>query len=133
MNYSTGFEKITSCVCPGHPVVYECTVMGGPWTLWTGTAFNNDCREILLLHDRFQIGENYKKSCNNGDILGRSLGAFDNFYISQLSMKVRLSSVGKTVECAAAQDDNAIIIGSSTIQPTTGILSDIKVFNTVHL
>ena len=119
VNYSTEFEKITSCVCPGHPVIYECTVMGGPWTLWNGTAINNDCGEILLLHDRF--GENYKKSCNNGDILGRSLGAFDNFYISQLSMKVRLSSIGKTVECAATQDDNAITIGFSTIQPTTGI------------
>ena len=116
MNYTTGFAKITDCICPGYSVTYECTVIGGLGTVWRGTAFNS-CGEIFLLHDRF--GENYTKTCNNGEISGGSLGVFGSFYVSQLSVKVRFSSIGKTVQCAH-DDENTVIIGSSTIQATTG-------------
>ena len=76
--------------------------MGGLGTLWRGSAFN--C-EIYLLHNHFVLsdsGENYTKTCNDRDISGRSLEAFDGFYISRLSVKVRSNSIGRTVECACS-------------------------------
>lgn len=126
MNYATGLVKRTGCICPGYSVAYECTVMGGLGTVWRGTAFNN-CRDIFLLHDRF--GENYTKTCNNGDISGKSLGVFGSFYISQLHVKVRISSIGKTIECIHS-NENTVTIGSATIQATTGIRS---IITTVRL
>ena len=71
---NVGLVKLTSCICPGFTVVYECTVMGGTATVWAGSALNcaNSHNEIVLLHP-FQSNKDYSKTCNNGNIVGHSV------------------------------------------------------------
>ena len=55
---------LSDCVCPGHELRLECTVVGGG-AVWRGSAF--DCHvtnEIILLHFRFISGTS--GVCNNG-------------------------------------------------------------------
>ena len=118
---------LSDCVCPGHELRLECTVVGGIATHWTGSAF--DCttsnNEIYLFHSRFQNGPS--RGCNNGRIIGRSINTtFDSDgikYISQLIIQLDENGTleGRTVECA--QDNGLIItvIGMHTINYTRDI------------
>ena len=50
---------LSDCVCPGHELRLECTVVGGAATNWRGSAF--DClevqlTEIVLRHSQFESG-----------------------------------------------------------------------------
>jgi hypothetical protein len=73
---------MNGCVCPGDIWTYECTVMRGVATVWTGSAL--DCHKIVLLHilDEFH---NISLYCSNGAIVGRSLPIEGNNYTSQLT------------------------------------------------
>ena len=73
-------------------MVYECTVMGGSATVWNGNAFNcpNNDNEIILLHPFLnQPDEDHSKTCNDGNIVGRSIKTdASNNHTSQLYVKV---------------------------------------------
>ena len=92
---------MSGCVCPGDTLIYECTVMGRGSTVWTGTAFNcsSSNNEILLLHTHFSSIEGDYGLCNNGAIVGQSLGVEGNNYTSQLNVTVTPDIAGKIVEC----------------------------------
>ena len=68
--------------------------------MWNGTAFS-DCPqdEILLRHSLYSRTEGTAGTCNNGDIVGQSLGVQGNHYISQLNVTVTPDIVGKTITC----------------------------------
>ena len=116
---------LSDCVCPGHELRLECTVMGAGSTVWTGRDF--DCprfrNEIVLQHSRFESGTN--RTCNR--IIGRSINTTSDSdgikYISQLIIQLDESGTleGRTVECV--YDDGLVtkVIGMHTINYTRGI------------
>ena len=73
------------------------------FTQWNGTAFDctNFNSEILLSHESFQNPDGANKSCNGGQITGRSLRIENNSYIFQLSVTtstaLNVVPIGKTV------------------------------------
>ena len=118
---------LSDCVCPGHELRLECTIVGGVATVWTGSAF--DCpalfNEIVLIHYRFASGTHYGR-CNNGRIIVRSINTTSDSdgikYISQLIIQLdengRLK--GRTVKCVHYNLTHDIVIGTHVISYTRG-------------
>jgi hypothetical protein len=117
---------MNECVCPGDKLTYECTVQGSDTgaTIWTGTAFSG-CQqnEILLLHRQFTpIGSGSTRTCNNGAIVGQSLGVLGNHYTSQLNVTITPETAGKTITCAydaLTSDQTQNMIKFSRVVPST--------------
>jgi hypothetical protein len=112
---------MNGCVCPGDTLTYECTIVGEKSTVWSGNAFicpsiNND---IVLLHSRFESENGTSSSCNNGDIVGRSLAVEGNNYTSQLNVTIAPDTAGNTVECISDNGTTTMLIYSLVI-PSTG-------------
>ena len=115
---------LSDCVCPGHELRLECTVVGGVATVWTGSAF--DClalfNEIVLIHYRFASGT--YRTCNNGRIIGRSINTTSDSdsikYISQLIIQLDENSTleGRTVKCVHYNLTHDIVIGTHVISYT---------------
>ena len=101
-------------------MIYNCTVVGGGSTLWTGRDF--DCpstsNEIILLHSEFltEFGD-----CSNGSIVGRGVRVENgNVFVSQLNVSVTLNSAGATVQCVYNNGASSTLINSSTISLISG-------------
>ena len=113
---------LSDCVCPGHELRLECTVVGGGVTVWMGSAFS-DCT-IILLHSRFQ--RRLSVECNNGRIIGHSINTTSDSdgikYISQLIIQLDENGTleGRTVECDFLNGTHDIIIGTRAISYTRG-------------
>ena len=93
---------MNECVCPGDRLIYRCTTQGNVWgaTIWNGTAFKGcHSNEIELYHALFTQPEGSIDTCNNGDIVGQSLGVQGNNYTSQLNVTITPDIAGKTVTC----------------------------------
>ena len=97
---------LSDCVCPGHELRLQCTVVGSGATVWRGTAFNciyNCHNDIFLRHSQFESG--ISRECNNGRIIGRSINTTSDSdgvkYISQLIIQLDEKNTldGRTVEC----------------------------------
>ena len=116
---------LSDCVCPGHELKLECTVVGAGFTTWNGSAF--DCTTsgnvILLHHSRFASGTDYGR-CNNGRIIGRSINTTSDSdgikYISQLIIQLDGTLEGSTVECVYDDGLHTIVIGTHVISYTNG-------------
>ena len=88
----------------------------GSSTIWKGDAFNcNSGKEMTLLHSRFnQSSEhNYMKTCNNGTIVGWSLGSDNDTYTSRLNITFNYDIIGETIQCFDDGSEN--IVQSITI------------------
>ena len=121
---NVGFKSVNDCTCPGYITSFQCDVTGGGYTVWRGSAF--DCQssgnEIFLLHSDF-MGSTVI-TCNDGQIVGRSLEVTNNCYASQLDVNITTEIVGRTVECVYESGSSAeVIIGSSLLSITTGIVA----------
>ena len=109
------------CACIGDKLVYNCTVVGGGTTVWSGTAFDCplDGSVITLRHSQFASSQEIG-ICNDGDIIGRGLDVTNNCYISQLNLTVRESFANKTVQCTS----NGIrTVGESLLSVVSGMLA----------
>ena len=110
---------LSDCVCPGHELRLECTVVGGAATDWRGSAFDCPISYIILLHSRFESGTS--AMCNNGRIIGRSINTTSDSdgikYISQLIIQLDENGTldGRTVECAQDNGIQITAIGTHTI------------------
>ena len=108
---------LSDCVCPGHELRLECTVVGAGSTVWRGSAFircsNN---EIVLRHSRFKHGPAVGE-CNSGLIVGRSIRQVGDNFTSQLTVHLNVNSTlrGKTVECFHDNGLQATSVGNHTI------------------
>ena len=119
--YIAQLHKFHDCVCPGYDISFECTVFGGGFTVWRGSAFNCplSLNEILLSHSNFEDGT--IRTCNNGAITGRSVGVMNNFYTSRLVISFTRELDGMTIECIHEDGSTtAMVIGSSMLSTTTG-------------
>ena len=116
----------SECNCPDYINVYECTVMSTSMgvTIWKGTAFSCPNQGVLFPHET-SFANNVTKSCNNGNIIGWSVGVENNnSYTSRLHVIVSSSTFGTTVGCT--HDDgygNITTIGSSFISNVSNIKS----------
>jgi hypothetical protein len=120
---------VNECVCPGDKLTYTCTVQGSDTgaTIWTGTAFLGGCQqnEILLLHRQFMSTGGSTRTCNNGAIVGQSLGVQGNSYTSQLNVTITPETAGKTIMCAydaLTSDQTQNMIKFSTVVPSTYLI-----------
>lgn len=120
MNSLFDTASTSGCACPGDTLTYECTAMGRGVTIWTGTAFNcsESNNEISLLHNRFSSTEGDYGSCNNGSIVGQSLGIEGNNYTSQLNVTVTPDTAGTMIMCLYYNFYNDSIQLSTLIPPT---------------
>ena len=120
---------LSDCVCPGHELRLECTVVGGIATIWRGSAFDcpGSANGILLRHSRFASGTHYGE-CNNGRIIGRSINTTSDSdgikFISQLIIQLDENGTldGRTVECDILNGTHYIDIGTHVIYYTRGNL-----------
>jgi hypothetical protein len=111
---------MNGCICPGDTLIYECTVVGGSSTVWTGNAFICPPQnEIVLVHSRFESANGISHSCNNGAIMGRSLAVEGDNYTSQLNLTITLETAGKTITCIGDNGTATMLIFSLVI-PSTG-------------
>lgn len=131
------------CVCSGHQLTLQCTVVGAGATVWRGSAFSS-CTgagssddEMLLRHSSFSTGGGTTESCNRGAIIGRGLRGIHNRYTSQLTITLDASFTleGKTVECVydTFTQKNLIVIGNYTIIYNRGMLNHMRIMITQQL
>ena len=113
--------KISECTCPGHAIIYDCSITGPGTTVWRGSAFNCTGNEITLRHSRFESGGTAGE-CNNRAIVGYSLHKVDNSYTSRLNISVITEMNGRSVECIYDNGSNTSLIGRDVITITTGTL-----------
>ena len=116
---------LSDCVCPGHELRLECTVVGKGTTIWRGSAFNCTLNRIDLHHSQFESGTSVGE-CNNGRIIGHSINTTSDSdgikYISQLIIQLDENGTldGRTVECDFLNGTHDIIIGTRAISYTRG-------------
>ena len=122
-----GHVGVNDCVCPGDNLIYKCTVQGATTgaTVWNGTAFSGcPLNEIILFHRRFPSTGDFGE-CNNGNIVGRSLGVEGNNFASQLNVTVTPDIAGKTITCfydTLTTNSTNDMIQLSTIVPGNTLL-----------
>ena len=75
----------SDCICPGHTLTFECTVMRGVGTVWRGSALNcNSGNNEIFLHDGAH-GNGLEEpiiGCNNGNIVGQVVETENGSYTS---------------------------------------------------
>lgn len=112
------------CTCPGDIVTYNCNITGSGFTVWRGSAFDCPEREsrIRLRHSLFGTDDGSMGLCNDGVIVGRSLGVStdslnNTVFMSQLIINLTSTSnvVGQTVECVYLIGAEETIIGSTIV------------------
>ena len=110
---------ISNCTCEGYNQVYECRVTGSGVTVWRGSAFN--CPALgNEITSRFDI--EITLTCNSGAIVGRTIRAENDIYISQLTVSVSAEVIGGNISCFHDIPGAALnLIGSSRLTLTTGI------------
>ena len=119
---TSSFELITinGCVCPGGSVTLQCSVTEAGVTVWGGSAF--DCMSssnvITLLHSRFNSTGGTNGTCNNGTIVGKSIGVKNNHYTSRLYVRISSDLVGKDIECIRDNGTKTEKVGEHLLLPT---------------
>ena len=102
-------------------MIYQCTITGGAFTVWGGTAFQNQCagEAITLRNSDFgSISSPAAGVCNNRRITGRGISQENNCYTSQLNVTFSKDFVGRTVTCGI-DDGSLTIVGSTTLATST--------------
>ena len=96
--------------------------MRGIATLWRGTAFDCplDDSEIILRHTQFTTNREIG-ICNNGNLVGRSIGVANDCYIAQLNVTVIESFNDKTVQCDFTSTAGTRTIGESLLHVASGM------------
>ena len=111
---------LSDCVCPGHELRLECTVVGAGFTVWNGSAFS-DCSQNRIVLRHSQFGSGISSGCNNGRIIGRSINTTSDSdgikYISQLIIQLDVNDTleGRNVKCAHLSDTQTITVGTHTV------------------
>ena len=111
----------TSCVCPGHQLLYECTITGSAiqYTIWKGSALACNS-EASLRHGKFIESGYANATCNDGEIFARVINISNSCYTSQLIVNTSSSLNGKSVECAFDNGATEETVDLLIIRTTTG-------------
>ena len=77
---------------PGHELRLECTVVGGGFTVWRGSAFNGcSNNHIQLRHTQFERGTAVGE-CNDGVIVGHGVKRVNHNFPPQLIIHLDVNS-----------------------------------------
>ena len=116
---------LDECTCPGHELRFQCTVMGGGFTIWRGTALNGcSNNRIQLRHTQFEDGLAVGQ-CNNGAITGHGLRRVGLNFTSELAIHLDTLSndyEGRVVECVYVNTSHITTIGTYVITLKRGII-----------
>lgn len=121
----TGLSSLiqtSECVCSGYRVTFECSVMGSGITVWQGSAFNcsNSGGGISLRHSQYAHRAVYKE-CRNRNVSAHAIGIVENnIYVSELSLNVSMDMYNKTIECVHDNGTISKLIGTATVNITSG-------------
>ena len=110
----------TGCICPDDELTFTCTAVGTGNTQWGGTAFDCPGNGFFLRHERFAGPRGVTAECNDGAIVGRSVGAENGCYTSQLRFTFTPSFNNKTVSCTYNSNVAVNIIGTSILTMLEG-------------
>ena len=105
------------CACPNEVLIFNCTIVGGSATVWSGSAFlcgpdNN----IILLHSGFRIG--ISGACGDA-IAARSIGIENNnCFTSQLNVNISSILNNRMVMCS---NSGVVPVGNATLTVISGI------------
>ena len=115
----------------------------GGTTVWQGSeVFNCTSREISLFHSDYEAIEGAYGEC--GDIVGHSVKTVTDDvnnspsmgYVSQLTVTIRPSIIGKNIECLYDDGTTSEEMGRSMIIATTGdstiVMHVCKLINHYH-
>lgn len=108
------------CICPGQNFTYECSVVGGRFTVWRGSVIEAGC-EITLFHSQFDMPSGAFEICNNEAVIGRSIIRENECYTSQLTILVTTDLDGRTVECSVDDGRENTVINTTTLLLTTSM------------
>ena len=103
--------------------MFECTVFGGGFTIWRGTAFSGCQRdEIQLRHSAYNIiNSQATGECNGGKIVANSVGVSEDCYTSRLNVSIGQEIINGTIECVHSDtQDTTTLIGQRTLSLTQG-------------
>ena len=105
---------LDECTCE---LRLECTVVGGGFTVWRGSAFSGcSNNHIQLRHTQFEAGTAVGE-CNDGVIVGHGVKMVDLNFTSQLIIHLDVNSTleGRTVECVYNDGLHETVTGNYTI------------------
>ena len=113
-------ELITTsdCMCPGQTIIYEYSIVGGVFTVWSGTIMEPGC-EITLRHIDFPFERGI---CNNGAVIGQGVEVNNNCYTSQLTIFLTPDLDQRTVQCSVDTGASVTVMGVAQLLLTTGII-----------
>ena len=115
----------SDCICPGQNVTYECTVVGGLFTIWSGSVIETGC-QIVLPHSN---PGTYNTLCNNRAVVSRGVEVNNNCFTSQLTVLLTLDLYQRTVQCIVDDGLSLVVIG--TVQLLTMITGIIQYYNAI--
>ena len=105
------------CACAGDVLTFECTLVGGSHTIWTGTAFDcSDSNNEIVLSNR---NDGVMKTCSNGAIVGQITAVDGNCFTSQLNVTAADRFNNRTVRCVRSSDEE--VVGESLVTVVSGI------------
>ena len=120
-NSSNDFVHLFECTCVRYTQIYECTVFGGGFTIWQGSAFecNQNQNLIRLRHSKYDTGA--MGSCNDGAVVASSVGVSGSHYMSMLNITERHEMINETIECVHRDiQGNSSTIGQAVLRITEG-------------
>ena len=109
------------CFCLGQDATYECTVIGGDFTLWNGSIMDPPGCKISLPHRQFfNVNDT---SCNDGTVVAKGLTITNgSCYTSLLTVLVTQEMNGGSVSCVVDKNLEESLIDTTIINITTGII-----------
>jgi hypothetical protein len=117
-----GLVQLNDCTCLGYTQTFECNVCGLGSTIWSGTFF--DCEDgIELRHSRYNGMDPGnrgppREECNQGEILAKSIGVFDECYTSHLIVTIGEEMINGTIECIHDNFKERTIINQKSLVVT---------------
>ena len=80
--------QLDDCTCLGYTQMFECTVFGGGFTIWNGTAFSGCQRDEIQLRHSMYINSQATGQCNGGKIVAKSVDVSEDCYTSHLIVSI---------------------------------------------
>lgn len=121
LSSKNNLRMTTDCLCPEvNHAYFQCTAVGGLFTVWRGSALLGGC-EIILRHSNFDSGQ-ATGACNNGAVIAEGVNVDNGCYTSQLTLIPNLSIEGQTLECAVDNGVTETVINRTILHLTKGII-----------
>ena len=109
-----------TCACPDGVLTFNCTVVEGLATVWSGTAFlcPGSDEKIILRHSEF-FTQTVNGECGNA-ITATSTGHDNNAFMSQLNVRASSAINNKTIGCFFNTDSGEMPVNVTTLTVISG-------------